>query len=394
MELAWNTQKNQLIDVKGKEMEQERKGKITNEDIDLDRTKNNIELVDSEKTLYQRVKSRVDDLKENGSRVQKNSVVMYSNILTVPEEQFKSWGEKKTDEYFKTCYEFFCDEFGKENVVSAKIHKDESTPHMHLHFVPANKENGKLQARVSMNKAKINYIHDELPVFLRERGFEVVRASGKTKDKNIEDIHEFKMVKKQLVEKENELEKLDQRIDYKRVLLEKVPSDSLKINSKKEIQVEQVKVGLFAKENRERETGNVIISLEEFEKMKEIANAARSIKEDYEYLVSVDVVEVNDELLDRNARLVNENNRLRSENSLYKKEIGVLKAHVSDLKAEVLNLYKSTKEFLKDHTSDFKAFKTVFKTFVDTLKEKGRSNEFERLERRERDRENENELER
>ena len=79
MELAWNTQKNKLSDVKGKEMEQERKGKLRNNDIDLSRTKNNFDLVDSNKNLYQRVKMRVDDLKQSGSRVQKNSVVMYSN---------------------------------------------------------------------------------------------------------------------------------------------------------------------------------------------------------------------------------------------------------------------------------------------------------------------------
>ena len=114
MELAWNTQKNQMSDVKGKEMEQERKGKISNEDIDLERTHLNVELVESDLSLYQRVKERVNDLKESGSRVQKNSVVMYSNILTVPVEQAERWGDEKTDEYFKSCYDFFCEEFGKE----------------------------------------------------------------------------------------------------------------------------------------------------------------------------------------------------------------------------------------------------------------------------------------
>lgn len=209
MELAWNTQKNKLSDVKGKEMEQERKGKIKNKEIDLERTKNNYDLVQSEKNLYQRVKTRVDDLKQSGSRVQKNSVVMYSNIFTVPEETAKLWGEEKTDEYFKTCYEFFCYEFGKENVVSAKIHKDETTPHMHLHFVPVNKKNGKLQARVSMNKEKINFIHDVLPKFLQHKGFDVVRGSGKTRDNNIEDVHEYKEVKKQIEA---------QKTQFKRVL--------------------------------------------------------------------------------------------------------------------------------------------------------------------------------
>ena len=148
MELAWNAQKNQMSDIKGKEMEQERKGKISNEDIDLEKTRDNYDLVDSDQTLYNQVKNRVAALKESGSRVQKNSVVMYSNILTVSAEQAEIWGEEKTDDYFKACYDFFSEEFGRQNVVSAKVHKDETAPHMHLHFVPVNKENGKLQARI------------------------------------------------------------------------------------------------------------------------------------------------------------------------------------------------------------------------------------------------------
>lgn len=213
MELAWNTQKNKMTDVKGKEMEQERKGRIKNDDIDLSRTHLNYDIVQSDKTLYQRVKERVEDLKKSGSRVQKNSVVMYSNILTVPREQAEKWGEKKTDEYFKACYDFFCREFGTENVVSAVVHKDETSPHMHLHFVPVNKENGRLQARIAMNRQRINQIHNELPKFLQERGFDVKRASGKTKDKNIENIHEYKQVQKNIQEKEQKLKELEIKID-------------------------------------------------------------------------------------------------------------------------------------------------------------------------------------
>lgn len=262
MELAWNTQKNQMTDVKGKEMEQERKGKISNEDIDLDRTKNNYDLVESKQNLYERVKERVDELKVEGSRVQKNSVVMYSNILTVPNEQAEKWGEKKTDDYFKSCYDFFCNEFGKENVVSAKIHKDETTPHMHLHFVPVNKENGKLQARVSMNKKKIYYIHDELPKFLKEKGFEVERASGKTKDKNIEDIHEFKEVKKAINEQENKLEKMKEEINDLTILKE----------PKKEIDRidKSVKKSKFS--------DKMSLPSEDYQKLKSIAESSAKVK--------------------------------------------------------------------------------------------------------------------
>lgn len=212
MELAWNTQKNKMSDVKGKEMEQERKGKISNPDIDLERTNLNFDFVDDKRTLYHRVKSRVDDLKENGSRVQKNSVVMYSNVITVPKDVAEAWGEEKTTKYFRSCYKFFCEEFGRENVVSAKVHFDETAPHMHLHFIPVNKENGKLQARVVMDRAKINYIHDKLPEYLKELGFYVVRGKGKT-TQNIENIHEYKKVMDIIDKQKSRLDHMVQELD-------------------------------------------------------------------------------------------------------------------------------------------------------------------------------------
>ncbi|EDW5948325.1 recombinase [Salmonella enterica subsp. enterica serovar Enteritidis] len=401
MELAWNAQKNQITDVKGKENEQERKGEIKNDDIDLERTKNNYDLVESEKNLYQRVKQRVDELKENGSRVQKNSVVMYSNILTVPQEQAEKWGEQKTDDYFKACYEFFCKEFGKENVVSGKIHKDETTPHMHLHFVPVNIENGKLQARVAMNKAKINYIHDALPKFLQERGFDVVRASGKTKENNIENIHEFKEIKKRISEQEQQLDFLEKRVKNKQALSEVIPNDELQVKAKKEMKIEVVKTGLFSKEEKKVETGNVVISREDYKKMKQVATAALQIKANYERLLSTDLVRENNKLRESELLLFNQRNtahnqraQLQHENKELKSEITSLNAHISDLRAEIRNLYKITKEFIKERTSNAMAFKDAFKSLIDKVKQKAPGGEFERLDKREKARERDKGMER
>ena len=192
MEFAWNTQKNKMNDVKGKEMEQDRKGRKSNPDIDDTRTNMNYDLVESDKTLYQRVKERVDEVR-SVSRIQKNSVVDFSNIITVPKEQYEEWGLERSKDYLKEVYNYFCEEFGKENVVSAKVHLDETTPHMHLHFVPVNQENGKLQARALMTPARINKIHTEAPKYLQQKGFDVERGKGKT-EKNL-DIHRFKAEK-------------------------------------------------------------------------------------------------------------------------------------------------------------------------------------------------------
>lgn len=324
LELAWNTQKNQMSDVKGKEMEQERKGKISNEDIDLEKTKYNYDLVEDERPLYQRVKSRVEELKESGSRVQKNSVVMYSNILTVPEEQAKVWGEEKTDEYFKACYDFFSKEFGVENVVSAKIHKDETTPHMHLHFVPVNKENGRLQARVSMNKAKINYIHDELPIFLQERGFDVVRGKGKT-EKNIENIHEYKQVKQLEKKVKQEKNKLIKELK------------SIELNKQPLADIEQVKKRSFERgvvnkrvELAPKDFDNLLHSAKENEKLRRLYIQSKkdnqklkkdnqNLKKEFkvlhnEYQEILDQQEeTNQKLENKNAELLNENQSLKNE---------------------------------------------------------------------------------
>jgi predicted nuclease with TOPRIM domain len=402
MELAWNAQKNQITDVKGKENEQERKGEIRNDDIDLERTKNNYDLVESEKNLYQRVKQRVDELKENGSRVQKNSVVMYSNILTVPQEQAEKWGEQKTDDYFKACYEFFCEEFGKENVVSGKIHKDETAPHMHLHFVPVNKENGKLQARVAMNKAKINYIHDALPKFLQERGFDVVRASGKTKENNIENIHEYKEVRKKIAEKENDLEHLQQANtllekeigDRKKEFLalsEKLPDGEIKIRVKgKEVKT-TVTPKLFGKpEIVEKETGNFIVTPSELKSMQEKLDAAYRVKADYERLQQTDLVRENKKLKAENQELTkmvdtlyDDWQEVSAENKQLENDNRVLTAYISDLKAEIKFLYQSAKEFIKERTSNAMAFRDAFKSLVSKVKQKIPGGEFEKVHKKE-----------
>lgn len=388
MELAWNTQKNKMTDVKGKEMEQERKGRIKNDDIDLSRTHLNYDIVQSDKTLYQRVKERVEDLKKSGSRVQKNSVVMYSNILTVPREQAEKWGEKKTDEYFKACYDFFCREFGTENVVSAVVHKDETSPHMHLHFIPVNKENGRLQARIAMNRQRINQIHNELPKFLQERGFDVKRASGKTKDKNIEDVHEYKQVQRKINEKKQELEKI----------VEILPDTKEKIQYMKK-ETETVKVGFMKTE--EKETGNYILSHKQMQDMLKKINAAVAVKKGYERLIKTDLVQENiklreivieqnktiEELKTRNSNLQKEKTRLYWENDS-------LKDQITDLKHEIKSIYKSTREFLKEHTDGLRAFKSLFNELVSKVKEKAPEGEFERLNRVEKRREMDRGMER
>lgn len=324
--------------VKGKENEQERRGKLRNEDIDKERTRLNYDLVDSDKNLYQRVKERVDFAKETGSRVQKNSVVMYSNVLTVPQEQAEQWGDKKTKKYFEACKDYFSKEFGHENVVSAKVHLDETAPHMHLHFVPFNKENGRLQARKAMDKTKINQIHNELPSYLREQGFEVERGTGKTK--NIEDVHEYKEVQHKIKEKEKELESLS----------EVVPKEKEDV-SFLEREVQKVKTGFMKSE--EQKTGNYVVSAEQLENMNEKAHAATAIisdyermKRDYDRMIERDIYKENGRLtgkvldLQREIRTEHKPKINELESFIKKSEDNTIHEEINDYKLKIDDLNK------------------------------------------------------
>lgn len=376
MEFAWNTQKNKLTDVKGKEKEQNRHGKVKNEDIDFNKTHLNFDFVSSDLNLYQRVKNRVEEVR-HVSRVQKNSVVMYSNVVTVPKETNKVWGIEKSREYLKEVYHYFCNEFGKENVVSAKVHLDETTPHMHLHFVPINEE-GKLQARKVMTPGRINKIHSEAPKFLQARGFEVVRGKGVTHKDNINDIHKYKIEK--LKEDVSILEK------QRNHMLEGIKSVS-NIDKIKDIDV-KIKKGLRGPEKvsidvkdyeylmdtlKNLREGLISSKFENIELRKEVLNLKEqednifNIKEDYHNRLNTlfnREIEFNKrdkelskkeksnsdfklELLRKSNELIQESNRLKFEKEKYKERVyKELEEKYIELEHEI-DIYKSSFEYLK-----------------------------------------------
>src|SRR5699024_12408097 len=68
-------------------------------------------------------------------------------------------------------------------------------------------------------------------------------------------------------------------------------------------------------------------------------------------------------LVERFNENVNDYNELLEENKY-------LKSKISDIKSDVSLIYESTKEFIKERTDGLKAFKNVFKRFVDKVKDK------------------------
>lgn len=333
IEFAWNTQKNQMSDIKGKEREQEREGQIKNDMIDLDRTHLNYDLVQSELNLYQRAKERVDQLKSENKRVQKNSVITYSNIITIPESAAKKMSNEQMQDYFKTCHDYFADRFGKENVLSAKVHLDETTPHMHLHFMPIDKETGRLQARTTMNKAALNQIHDEIPERLREKGFDVVRGSGeKTKQKL--DIHEYKAkldLEKEKVELEKQTSELSQRLNELEEEHTILHREVYYRRTEKSIKLQQIEKGFEEKVEAAKTEANQKISMIQ----EEVTKFEYDMSQNQERLI-MDTQDMNG-LLDATKKDLEEHQKQLNERIDSLKELDFDESVNLDLKPNLLN---------------------------------------------------------
>lgn len=82
--------------------------------------------------------------------------VMCSWVVTLPEYRHHNQSlhvspDKEQVErlFFERSYRFLCDRYGEQNVISAYVHKDEKTPHMHFAFVPVTedkKRGGEIEA--------------------------------------------------------------------------------------------------------------------------------------------------------------------------------------------------------------------------------------------------------
>lgn len=274
LKLAWNVQKNTAGSLKNLEREQNRENANNrNKLIDKSKSHLNYELVPGSRDLTSKTLDLVEKSKANGSRIQKNSIVDLSNIITLSKEDAEKLGEKRTKLYFESTVEYFKHEFGAENVTSAIVHLDESSPHMHLHITPINTENGKLQARNVMTRGRVNKIHAELPKFLRERGFDVERGSSIEKDGTrkdyVRDINKLKqMTEDELGFYENLVEK------NKNMKLQQEEFEKTLDKSQDEIaEILKIKGHLEQEISSERET---------LEKEKEALKEALDAKYEYE----------------------------------------------------------------------------------------------------------------
>ena len=71
-------------------------------------------------------------------QIRSNSNIMCEMVFTSDQKFFDKIGYEESKRYFEESYKFICEykNLGEQNIISAVVHMDEDTPHMHLLFIP------------------------------------------------------------------------------------------------------------------------------------------------------------------------------------------------------------------------------------------------------------------
>lgn len=115
----------------------------------------NVDLLHSDNWM-QDIQQEID---RAGARTRSNSVVALDTIYTASSEFFTDKSNTENDTFFRDCLRFHQQHFG--HVISAVIHYDETTAHMHVISVPLTRD-GRLSARdVVGNRTQMRRIQTE-----------------------------------------------------------------------------------------------------------------------------------------------------------------------------------------------------------------------------------------
>lgn len=204
----------------------------TNEDIDFSKSNENVSLLNQNQKFKSVIQERIGKLNLK-RRPRKDATVMVQSMLTSDESFFQKMSRTEQIEFFKKSFEFIQDRYGKENMVSATIHFDEKTPHLHVNFVPVTKDN-RLSARDLFSPKLLRELQTDYNNYVNQQGYELERGKKDTKRKGLS-VEEFK-----LATKEKELQTMTVELNEKiNVLNEK--RDTVK-NDIKSLQAAQKKL--------------------------------------------------------------------------------------------------------------------------------------------------------
>lgn len=276
-------------------------------------------------------------------KVQKRAdVKVYCSwVLTVPQ----NLPTEKHREFFESAYRFFCQDYGKENIVMASVHLDETTPHMHLGFVPVVREKKnqkklgqeKVSAKELLTRTYMKNLHKRLKSVL-ERDLNCrVDITIDLDDAPKREYVPLATLKKQTEAEAKKLKEIEQKLG------------ELEQTSANLVAVEAIKPKKIPLSSR------VSVTPEEFETLSGQAKAYAVTKETLEkrsksLIARERLVHSREALLDTSERISERNKALTTENSLLRKQLSTEKDKNIELEGKIrgLAVYANARQQLKN----------------------------------------------
>ena len=218
----------------------------TNKDIDNTRTHLNFYCKKNEQTYikeFDRIKKEYD-LK---GHIRSNSIILCEMMITSDNEFFDKIGLEETKRYFRESYKFVCNykNLGEKYIVSAVVHLDETTPHMHLIYIPVihtkDKEGNEIDKICARDfwRGRDSYrdLQNEFHKYITSKGFDLERGlpieetgAKHQKIEELKKITNFENTKKVLENVKLELPEIPNINDIKLIKLnkEKVENEIIK----------------------------------------------------------------------------------------------------------------------------------------------------------------------
>lgn len=155
----------------------------TNQDIDYSRSHLNYDLHTQEQVIYRHaINERIEQLHLERA-VRKDATVMAGVVITSDQAFFKDMSPEQSRQFFKDAYDFLGERYGRENIISARVHMDETTPHMHLCFVPVTPDQ-RLCAKEVFKPSEYHELQEAFHAHMVARGYDLQRgctSDGKRK---------------------------------------------------------------------------------------------------------------------------------------------------------------------------------------------------------------------
>lgn len=231
-----------------------------------------------------------NEIKTAGARTRSNSVLALDTLYTASSEFFQGKTNEENDTFFRDCLKFHERHFG--HIISAVIHYDETTPHLHVISVPLTQD-GRLSARdVIGNKAKMSNAQDE---FFEQvgRGYGLergVQMDGQEKKKHISaQEHELREIRQKIARGQEELEAVEHSVETARTRAQTARQTATELQKQVEqLQEERVKqhnslkMLSASKTDRQKELKKINNNIRQ--KQHEFEAITRDLEEVKEYL--------------------------------------------------------------------------------------------------------------